>query len=94
MTRVNLKNGYYIEIDSLKCTLKQRFQGKTKSGNAKESNRTCGYFPSVRGAIEKYIKLCRLDVLDGEYLEMQEYIRHIERIDQLALQGIDKITVK
>lgn len=94
MTTVNLKNGYYIEIDSLNCTLKQRFQGKTKSGKAKASSRTCGYFPDVRGAIEKYIKLCRLDVLDGEYLEMQEYIRQIERIDQLALQGIDKITVK
>lgn len=94
MTTINLKNGFYIEVDSFNHTLKQIFQGKTESGNAKESNRTCGYFPSVRGAIEKYIKLCRLDVLDGEYMDMQEYIRHIERIDQLALQGIDKITVK
>ena len=48
----------------------------------------------MRGAIEKYIKLCRLDVLDGEYMEMQEYIRQVERIDQIALQGINKITEK
>lgn len=94
MTTINLKNGYYIEIDNLNHTLKQRFQGKTKSGETKDSDRTCGYFPNMRGAIEKYIKLCRLDVLDGEYMEMQEYIRQIERIDQIALQGIDKITVK
>ena len=94
MTMINLKNGYYIEVDSLNHTLKQRFQGKTKYGETKDSDRTCGYFQNMRGAIEKYIKLCRLDVLDGEYMEMQEYIRQIERIDQLALQGIDKITVK
>ena len=94
MTTINLKNWYYIEVDSLKHTLKQRFEGKTKYGEMKDSNRTCGYFPNMRGAIEKYIKLCRLDVLDGEYMEMQEYIRQIERIDQIALQGIDKITVK
>ena len=91
MTTINLKNGYYIEADSLNHTLKQRFQGKTKYGETKDSDRTCGYFPNMRGAIEKYIKLCRLDVLDGEYMEMQEYIRQIERIDQIALQGIDKI---
>ena len=94
MTTINLKNGYYIDVDSLNHTLKQRFQGKTKHGETKDSDRTCGYFPNMRGAIEKYIKLCRLDVLDGEYMEMQEYIRQIERIDQLAMQGIDKITVK
>lgn len=91
MTTINLKNGYYIEVDSLNHTLKQRFQGKTKTGETKDSDRTCGYFPSMRGAIEKYIKLCRLDVLDGEYMEMQEYIRQVERIDQLALHGIEKI---
>lgn len=94
MTTINLKNGYYIEIDNLNHTLKQRFQGKTKSGKVKDSGRTCGYFPNMRGAIEKYIKLCRLDVLDGEYMEMQEYIRQVERIDQIAMQGIDKISVK
>lgn len=94
MTTINLKNGYYIEVDSLNHTLKQRFRGKTKYGEMKDSDRTCGYFPNMRGAIEKYIKLCRLDVLDGEYIEMQEYIRQIERIDQIALHGIDKITVK
>lgn len=91
MTTINLKNGYYIEVDSLNHTLKQRFEGKTKYGETKDSDRTCGYFPSMIGAIEKYIKLCRLDVLDGEYMEMQEYVWQIERIDQIALQGIDKI---
>lgn len=34
-----------------------QFQGKTKYGETKDSNRTCGYFPNMRGAIEKYIKL-------------------------------------
>lgn len=51
MTMINLKNGYYIEVDSLNHTLKQRFQGKTKSGEMKDSDRTCGYFPNMRGEI-------------------------------------------
>lgn len=32
MTTINLTNGYFIEIDDLNYTLKQRYKGKTKDG--------------------------------------------------------------
>ena len=32
MTTITLKNGYYIEIDPLNYTLRQKYTGETKSG--------------------------------------------------------------
>lgn len=40
MTTIALKNGYYIEIDPLNYTLRQKYTGETKSGEEKEAFRT------------------------------------------------------
>ena len=42
MTTINLKNGYYIEIDPLNYTLRQKYTGETKSGEKKDAFRTRG----------------------------------------------------
>ena len=40
---VELQDGYFVEIDSLNYTLRQRYTGQDKDGNEKESIRTIGY---------------------------------------------------
>ena len=50
MTTINLKYGYYIEIDPLNYTLRQKFKGQTREGQEKDSVRTCGYFGNIRSA--------------------------------------------
>lgn len=35
--KIELINGYYIEVDELNHTLKQRYTGKTKDGQKKRS---------------------------------------------------------
>lgn len=88
--KINLNYGYYIEIDAYNYTLKQKYDGKTKDGQDKDAVRTCGYFGNIRNAIEKYLKLVQLDLLDDEAISLQEYVKSIELINKTAVQGLEK----
>ena len=90
MTTITLKNGYYIEIDPLNYTLRQKYTGETSSGEKRDAFRTLGHFGNMEIAIRKYIELTRLDVLDGERLTLEEYVDSIQKINAIALQGIQE----
>lgn len=90
MTTITLKNGYYIEIDPLNYTLRQKYTGETRSGEKRDAFRTLGHFGNMEIAIRKYIELTRLDVLDGERLTLEEYVDSIQKINAIALQGIQE----
>lgn len=90
MTTITLKNGYYIEIDPLNYTLRQKYTGETKSGEKKEAFRTLAHFGNMESAIRKYLELSQLDVLDGERLTLEEYVDSIQKINAIALQGIQE----
>lgn len=87
---IKLNYGYYIEVDTYNYTLKQKYHGKTKDGHDKDSVKTCGYFGNIRNAIEKYLKLVQLDLLDEEALSLQEYVKSIELINKMAVRGLEK----
>ena len=88
--KINLNYGYYIEVDTYNYTLKQKYDGKTKDGQDKDSVRTCGYFGNIRNAIEKYLKLVQIDLFDDEVLTLQEYVKSIELINKMAIRGLEK----
>lgn len=90
MTTITLKNGYYIEIDPLNYALRQKYTGETKSGEKRDAFRTLGHFGNMESAIRKYIELTWLDVLDGERLTLEEYVGSIQKINAIALQGIQE----
>lgn len=90
MTTITLKNGYYIEIDPLNYTLWQKYTGETKSGEKKEAFRTLGHFANIENAIRKYLELSQLDILDGEMLTLEEYVESFQKINAIALQGIQE----
>ena len=90
MTTITLKDDYYIEIDPLNYTLRQKYAGETKLGEKKESFRTIGHFGNMESAIRKYIELSQFDVLDGERLTIEEYVDSIQKINAIALQGIQE----
>ena len=90
MVMINLNYGYYIEVDTYNYTLKQKYDGKTKDGQDKDAVRTCGYFGNIRRAIDKYIRLVQIDLLDDEVLSLQEYVKSIELINKMAVRGLEK----
>ena len=81
MVTIKLQNDYFIEIDELNATLKQKFTGKTKDGAAKESVRTIGYFNKPVDAIERFVVLNRLDKMDGGVLSLDEYVNALKQAD-------------
>lgn len=90
MTTITLKNGYYIEVDPLNYTLRQKYTGETRSGEKRDAFRTLGHFGNMESAIRKYIELSQMDVLDGEMLTLEEYVDSIQKINAIALQGIQE----
>lgn len=90
MTTITLKNGYYIEIDPLNYTLRQKYTGETKSGEKRDAFRTLGHFGNMESAIRKYIELSQMDVLDGERMTLEEYVESIQKINAISLQGIQE----
>lgn len=91
MTTIELKNGYYIEIKKLTYTLRQRYTGKSKTGEPKESIRTHGHYNKIGQAIMRYIELCQTDVLDGERVTLEEYVKTIEQVNKIAVQGLESV---
>ena len=89
MVEIELQDGYFIEVDPLNCTLRQKYSGKTKDGEEKESVRTPGYYGSIRQAVDRYIILSQLDFMDGMSIDLKEYVDLIERLNKSAVQRIE-----
>lgn len=89
MVEIELQDGYFIEIDPLNYTLRQRYSGKTKDGEERESVRTHGYYGSIRQAVCRYITLSQLDFMDGMSIDLKEYVDLIERLNKSAAQRIE-----
>ena len=76
---IELINDYFIEVDELNHTLKQRYTGKDKDGNPKEVERTIGYFPNVKACVERIVRLIPLDENDGAVISLREYAELAEK---------------
>lgn len=88
MTTIKLKNGYFVEVDEMNSTLKQKFTGKKKDGTEKESEKVIGYFKKPVDAIERFIKLNRLDEMEGVELSVGEYLKALKKADTDVLQWL------
>ena len=88
---VRLTNGYFIEVDSLNHTLKQKYISKAKDGTEKESEKVIGYYSSMEGAIKGFVKHNQNDLLPDSYVEMSEYIKSIECINNDAVESLKRI---
>lgn len=75
---IELLDDYFIEVDEMNHTLKQRYKGKTKGGEEKQSERIIGYFPSVKACLEHIVKLIPLDENNGKVISMREYAEAAE----------------
>ena len=88
--KINLSNGYYIDSDPLNYILKQSYIGKTKDGKEKECTRTCGYYGSIRKAVEGFIDMNN-KALTAEYEgDLMRYVGVIEKLNEMAVSDVEK----
>lgn len=89
MSVIKLNYGYYIEIDQLNYTLRQKYIGTKRTGELKDAVRTYGYYGDIRAAMKRYIELIQMDKLGEEIYSIEEYINIIEKINKDALISIN-----
>lgn len=77
--KIELINGYFIEVDELNHTLKQTYTGEDKEGNPKECERTIGYFPNVQACLERLFRLVAMDETDKAVISLKEYAECIDK---------------
>ena len=78
---IELIDNYFIEVDELNHTLKQRYVGESKDGSPKEGcERTIGYFPNVQACLECLFKLVILDETDKTVISLKEYAERVEKV--------------
>lgn len=89
--KIVLTNGFFIEIDELNHTLKQKYIGEKKDGTKYDVERVWGYFgKDLEGAIRKYIRLNQNVLLAREIMELEEYVKSIKRINFEAVSVIKR----
>lgn len=90
MIRLNLTEGYYIELEGVDHVLKQSYTTKPKKEGAepKVAERNIGYFSNLEKAIERYLLLIQSKHGDGLSLNMNEYIELIREINAESVRMI------
>lgn len=91
MSTVELGHGYFIEIDPLNYTLKERYSGKTKNGSEKESVRTCGYYGNIKDAVRRFVTLVRMDSMEDMVFSMHEYIEAMEQHENEIMDELKQL---
>lgn len=76
---IELVNGYFVEVDELNHTLKQRYIGEDKEGNPKEAERIIGYFSNVQQCVERVVRLIPLDENNGTVIFLRKYAESAEK---------------
>lgn len=86
---VELQDGYFVEIDSLNHTLRQRYTGQDKDGNEKESVRTIGYFGDMKQCIKALLERYPRELSEKAQISFDEYLELLDkaytRSEQLAV---------
>lgn len=88
---IELCNGYYIEIDPMNFTLKKRYIGEKKeTGEKFDANKVCGYFSTLDGALERFVKLNQIDLLPRTSIDLTTYLELVRDANLVAVEAIKK----
>ena len=76
---VELQDGYFVEIDSLNHTLRQRYAGQDKDGNEKESVRTIGYFGDMKQCVKALLERYPRELSEKSQISFDEYLELLDK---------------
>lgn len=89
--KIELANGYFIEVDALNYTLRQKYQGKDKDGQPKESEKTIGYYGNLEDAVHSFLKANQLDSMADMSMDFDTYLEMVRHANLCAVQAIKKL---
>jgi|GEM_PF-1443644 hypothetical protein len=88
---VELQDGYFVEIDSLNYTLRQRYTGQDKDGNEKESVRTIGYFGDMKQCIKALLERYPRELSEKAHISFNEYLKLLDKAYTRSEQLVNRI---
>lgn len=89
--KIKLDQEFYIEVDSLNHTLKQKYKGETRDGEAKQAERVIGYYPDVEQCVERYLEERQKLLSPDKAMTIREYVNLVKRSNKEALEAIKKV---
>ena len=87
---VELQDGYFVEIDSLNHTLRQRYAGQDKDGN-EESVRTIGYFGDMKQCIKALLDRYPSELSEKAQISFSEYLELLDKAYTRSEQLVNRI---
>lgn len=94
MGTIELFDGYFIEIDPMNYTLKQKYKGKSMNGEEREAFRIFGYYPNLKSALKRFSDLVRLDEIKHTTISLDDYVNAIENADKKLMAFLEKLEVR
>lgn len=76
---VELQDGYFVEIDPLNYTLRQRYTRQDKDGNEKESVRTIGYFGDMKQCVKALLERYPMELSEKAHISFNEYLKLLDK---------------
>lgn len=80
-----------MELNAKGCILYQRYKGKTKDGQDRESKRRIGCYVDQDKAIGSYMKLIQLNKIPDTLNSLPEYIGAIKTANKATVDEIRRL---
>lgn len=93
MGKIELIDGYFIEIDPLNFTLKQKYAGKKQDGADRTGFRLYGYYPTLKSALKRFSELVRMDEMGDAAVSLSGYVDLIEKADKKVMDFLERLDV-
>ena len=89
--QIKLDKEFYIDIDDLNHTLKQKYMRQSKDGGEKEAERVIGYYPDVEACVEKYIDARQKLLTPDKAVTLREYVNLVKKSNNAAVKAIKQL---
>ena len=86
--QIKLDKEFYIDIDDLNHTLKQKYMRQSKDGGEKEAERVIGYYPDVEACVEKYIDARQKLLTPDKAVSLRKYANLIKEANKAAVTAV------
>ena len=92
---INLTHGYYVILDDLQYTLKQKYTYLAKDKKSEKiGDRTVSYHLTLGQAVEKYLRLLECTMPEDEAVTLRGYLALQEKRNIEAVRSITKAIEK
>lgn len=89
--KIKLDNEFFIDIDDLNHTLKQKYKAMSRDGEEKEAEKVLGYFPDVEQCVERYIEVRQNLLKADKVVALREYVNLVKKSNNEAVKSLKKL---